>query len=97
MIKIYIPNNNKEERLYSVGTIFETFLGLDIDIKYVSRSDYLLEIGNCKVVVEDVFWNKYIKDGSYLTEIAIPQRIFNDDFDGRLFPRIWGSGTYNCA
>ena len=96
MIKIYIPNNNKEERLYSIETIFKDFLGLDIDIEFANGSDYLLEIGNCKVVVEDVFWKKYKNEGSYLTEKAIPQRFFNDDFEGHIFPRIWGSGTYNC-
>lgn len=95
MINIYIPNNNIEERKYIINTIFQFFLGLEINIEIKPVSNYLIILGNKKKIeIQDSFFNKYKKDFEYLNLKNIPkdlQIIKNNKFiDIEKLPIIFG-------
>lgn len=95
MINIYIPNNNIEERKYIINTIFQFFLGLEINIEIKPVSNYLIILGNKKKIeIKDSFFNKYKKDFEYLNLENIPkdiQIIKNNKFiDIKNLPIIYG-------
>ena len=75
MIRICISTNNINERIYAVKQTFE-ILGVEYDINIDSKiHDYIIEVGEKKLVVQDNFFSKFPEDRSYLTEDNIPCEI----------------------
>jgi hypothetical protein len=76
MIKILIPNNNIEERKYSIDFAFKTFLGLDYEINVDNIDTYQLELNNHnKLILNDSFFIKHPKSLEYLDSENIPSQI----------------------
>ena len=100
MIKIYIPNNNVEERKYIIDVLLKEFLGLDYEVIVNSDSnnwEIVLENRN-KLIIEDHFFNKFKKDLEYLDENNIPQKVEfakNEFIVEDNIPIIYGSSTFN--
>ena len=69
MIKVIIPNNNIEERIYILDVFFNDFLGLDyyleINNSYFESWELILE-NNTKIIFRDHFFNKYLLELQYL-------------------------------
>ena len=61
-MKIFIPNNNINERKYIIDILLEEFLGLEynIEIKDIQNYEIILDNGN-KLTIEDNFFNKFEK------------------------------------
>jgi hypothetical protein len=57
MIKIYIPNNNINERKYIIDILFGEFLGLEYIIEIGSQNyEIILEKNGNKLIIEDHFF-----------------------------------------
>lgn len=75
MIKIKIPNNNREERKYILDIIFNEFLGLEYTLE-TSSEDYEIVLENNKIlIIKDTFFSKFPKDLEYLKLENIPIKI----------------------
>jgi hypothetical protein len=85
MIKISIPNNNINERQYVIEVVFHEFLGIEYELN-ISSNDYeiLLENGK-KLLINDLFFNKYPKSMSYLKKENIPNEIEELDIFAAIF------------
>ena len=77
MLKITIPNNNIFERKYILDIIFDEFLGLDFKmLESDNRQDWIIELENgSKIIFEDHFFNKYLKELEYLKLENIPAKV----------------------
>ncbi len=77
MIKITIPNNNIAERKYILDIIFDEFLGLDFKVlESDDCQDWEIELENgSKIIFEDHFFNKYLKELEYLKLENIPSKV----------------------
>lgn len=77
MIKITIPNNNIAERKYILDIIFDEFLGLDFKVlESDDCQDWEIELENgSKIIFEDNFFNKYLKELEYLQLENIPSKV----------------------
>ncbi|MCT7506073.1 polysaccharide deacetylase family protein [Aliarcobacter cryaerophilus] len=77
MIKITIPNNNIAERKYIIDIIFDEFLGLDFKVlESDDCQDWEIELENgSKIIFEDHFFNKYLKELEYLKLENIPSKV----------------------
>lgn len=66
-IKIVIPNNNVQERVFTIQTIFNEFLGIYPEIKLSDiATDYSICFNQKILKIEDHFWMNYPKPLSYL-------------------------------
>ena len=75
MIKIYIPNNNLNERKYILNILFGEFLDLAYKID-VGSNNYMIVLQNGnKLIIEDHFFNKYPNNLEYLKLNNIPKII----------------------
>ena len=100
MIIIKIPNNNVNERKYSIDIFFDEFLGLIYEIK-TGSTDYEIELDNGnKLIFKDHFFNKFKNDLSYLKEENIPNKVeyfkyrYISEYD---IPVIFGSEELKIA
>ena len=77
MLKITIPNNNIAERKYILDIIFDEFLGLDFKVlESDDCQDWEIELENgSKIIFEDHFFNKYLKELEYLKLENIPAKV----------------------
>lgn len=77
MIKITIANNNIAERKYILDIIFDEFLGLDFKVvENDDCQDWEIELENgSKIIFEDHFFNKYLKELEYLKLENIPAKV----------------------
>ena len=77
MLKITIPNNNIAERKYILDIIFDEFLGLDFKVvENDDCQDWEIELENgSKIIFEDHFFNKYLKELEYLKLENIPAKV----------------------
>ena len=76
MIKVYIPDNNINERIYIVNVLIGEFLGLDYEIIKSNKISWEIEIENgSKLIIQDYFFNKYKNDLEYLKLENIPLSI----------------------
>jgi len=76
VIDITIPNNNLNERKYILDIIFNEFLGLKYNIEVNETiSNWEVNFGDKKIVIEDHFFHKYPKDLEYLNRDNIPVNI----------------------
>ena len=72
-IIVYLPDNHKEERLYTVDYVF-SFLGIEYECKFsedVCSSSVCFN--NKRLVVEDCFWNKFPEGLDYLKIESLPK------------------------
>ncbi len=75
MIKIKIPNNNINERKYILDIIFNEFLGLEYKLE-IGAVEYKIVLENGKkLIINDIFFNKYLQDLEYLKLENIPNKI----------------------
>ena len=75
MIKIFIPDNNIEERKYIINTIFKELLGLEYTIDIGSK-DYKIVLDNSKeLIFKDAFFNQFSTNLDYLKIENIPKNI----------------------
>ena len=95
MIKIFVPNNNIEERKYIIDILLKEFLGLDYKIIIGDFKDYKLVIGaDSRLIVEDHFFGIFKKDLEYLDKKNIPDKIRfaeNSFTAGNSIPIIYGT------
>ena len=102
MIKVTIPSNNLVERKYILSMILGEFLGLEYKIEVQSQkkeSNWRIELKNgSKLIIEDHFFNKYLKDLEYLTLDSIPTEVLfvqNEFTAEKDIPVIYGSSNCN--
>ncbi len=75
MLKIKIPENNINERLYIIHIIMKCFLNLEYIVEYGSKNyEIILSNGNT-LIIEDHFFNIFKSDLEYLQAKAIPESI----------------------
>ena len=66
-LKIQIPNNNIEERVYILNILVKDFLGIKYDLIISSEeSDYIFLYDNKRLIIKDFFFSKYTHNLSYL-------------------------------
>lgn len=77
MVKVYIPNNNVEERRYILTILLDEFLGLEFDIEINEKyTDWIIVLENKKkLVFKDGFFSHFKKELSYLKYESIPNKI----------------------
>lgn len=79
-ISIKIPNNNVEERCYTINTLFGCVLRMDIPDTSVGESDCTeISSGGKKILIEDHFWNLHRKPLGYLAPSSLPQPLFAEN------------------
>lgn len=74
MIKIYIPNNNLEERKYILNVMFFHFLGLEYELHIEETlTNWKIELeNNTYITFEDHFFSQYIGELEYLEYKNLP-------------------------
>lgn len=98
-MKIYIPNNFKQERLYIIEIIFSEFLGLDYSYEFYNENNYKINLnsGN-EIIIKDNFWSNIEEKNGYLDKKNIPQKVvFSDNtfIQEKNIPIIYG--TEECT
>jgi hypothetical protein len=99
MLKISIPDNNVQERKYSIDILFGEFLELEYEIHISSRiDDYEITLDNHnRILVEDHFFSKNKADLSYLDKKNIPDQITyvqNRFLPEKDLPAIYGTSRF---
>lgn len=80
VMQVYVPNNNLFERKYILDILLAEFLGIEfVVIACNDYFDWVLELKNKKIVIQDTFFNKYPNDLEYLKLENIPTKI--EDLD----------------
>ncbi|MBL6448337.1 polysaccharide deacetylase family protein [Fulvivirga sp. 29W222] len=94
MLTVYTPEVFNAEKLYIFDILFSEYLGVDFDIKAnISTHDYIIEINNSKIYIEDHFFSKCTEPDGYLTPELIPSKVehySNEHFDVKNLPVIYG-------
>ncbi len=85
MIKIFIPNNNIQERKYIIDIIFNEFFGLEYKLEVGSKEYEIILNNGKKLTIEDTFFNKYPNDLEYLHIDNIPSKIEELDIFSAIF------------
>jgi peptidoglycan/xylan/chitin deacetylase (PgdA/CDA1 family) len=75
MLIIEIPNNNIAERTYIINVFYKEFLDIEVKIKTYGGENYIINLNNKKIEVEDHFFNHYKEELSYLNEENLPKNI----------------------
>ena len=82
-IKISIPDNNLQEREYSVRALMNLILDenkIEYEFETVSGSDCTCILGNDReICFKDALWNKYHKDLSYLFLDNLPKPTYGSN------------------
>lgn len=92
-LRIIIPSNNINERIYACNVLFGVLLCIDFEIKVTEDAqNTIVEGGDKKIVIEDHFFNNYPKDLSYLKKDNIPleKGTFHSP-NGIVIPIIFGT------
>ncbi len=76
MLKIYIPDNNQEERKYIIDVLLNEFLGLKYKTEISDSKDYEIELPNkATLIIKDYFFSNFRENKSYLNKENIPFEI----------------------
>lgn len=90
MINITTPSNHIEERNYVIKTVFDSFLGLEYDLKYEATNSTILSWDNKSISFRETFWDNggtcyqnlpkviYLNN-RFIVEDTIPV-LYGDDF-----------------
>ena len=100
MIKIFIPNNNIEERKYIINILLNEFLGLDYEINIGSKDYEIVLENNKKLIFKDAFFNKFSIDLEYLNIENISDNvkfISNVFLEEENIPVIYGDDTLDIT
>lgn len=96
MITITIPNNNIQERSYSIKIIFDTILGLKYEI-VISEAvlDYMISFNKFTIIIKDSFWSSFPASLSYLNNNNLPilKYASNDFCPEKDIPVLYGDDT----
>lgn len=72
-LRIIIPSNNINERVYTCNVLFGELLCIDFEIKVAEDAqNTIIEGGEKKIVIEDHFFDNYPGELSYLKKDNIP-------------------------
>ncbi len=98
MIKIYCPSNNIPERRYSIEVLFNHLMGCDVSEDSIcfrdDVEDYIVKVGEKKMVIEDHFFSKYREPLSYLKGSSLPKELTFLHAKGQEIPIIYGVDKY---
>jgi len=100
MIKIFIPNNNIEERTYIIHIFFNEFLGLDYKITIGSKDYEIVLKSNRKIIFKDDFFNNFSNNLEYLNIKNIPSSVkyvSNKFLKEENIPVIYGDRNLNIT
>lgn len=97
MIQVIVPNNNISERKYILDIVLSDFLGVQysITIDNVAENWEICLANGLKLTINDLFFNRHMKDLSYINEINLPENIFfstNSFAPEPDLPILFGSG-----
>ncbi|GFD96230.1 hypothetical protein HER15_06555 [Tenacibaculum mesophilum] len=95
-MKVFVPNNNLEERMYIIDVFFTTFLGVDYTVEKHQNNDWLLQVEDKLIVIKDTFFSNFHQELSYLDKNNIPitiQFATNEYTPEDNLPVIYGGTT----
>lgn len=75
MLVLEVPNNNIPERHYIIDVFFREFLGVDVEVKIYDGQNYIINLNERKIFIEDHFFNQYKTELSYLNKENLPKKI----------------------
>lgn len=98
MIKIYCPSNNIPERRYSIEMLFNNLMGCDLSEESIffvdDVEDYIIELSEKRLVIEDHFFSIYPNPLSYLKESSLPKELTFLHAKEHKIPIIYGVDKY---
>ena len=97
MIQIICPNNNIPERTYAIEVLFTEVLGCKMDgynIQFGDVKNYELNINDCRITIEDHFFNHHTEPLSYLKQENIPTAVHYFHGLGLDIPIIYGEDKF---
>lgn len=71
-MKIYIPDNNIQERKYIIDLLITEFLKIPVTYEIKSIDSYILTTEYGELHINDDFWKNYKVDSSYLNIENLP-------------------------
>lgn len=93
VISIHLPPGFRNERRYTVTTLFETFLGLDVHIiEETEGNRYSIIYNRNRIIIPDAFFCG-VTTGEYISKELIPATIefyFDKRYGHSAFPVIYG-------
>ena len=74
-IKIQCPDDNIKERSYAIDILFKEILGLDYEIQFSKKTNYIIKFENKTLIIKDHFFGYFPNILSYLDVKNIPINI----------------------
>lgn len=96
-LKIQIPNNNTNERLYAINSLVETILGISAEIETLPNSEYTsIVFDDKKICIKDSFFNRFPQPLSYLAveNLPDPKYFFVEFSPENNTPILYGDDTF---
>lgn len=98
MIKIICPDNNNEERLYSIAILFKEVLGVPYEVSFSqSEQNYIISSDdfrdNRMILIEDHLWGNHKKVLSYFSLDNIPDHFTKLEIGDFQTYVVYGRGT----
>ena len=94
-MKVFVPNNFKEERKYIVNILLNEYLGLNYEIEFSNEKNYKILLDNNSIItIKDSFWNNLDEQTGYLEQKKIPKKVVfseNKFISEKNIPIIYGS------
>jgi len=86
----------QQEREYSIRMLLTEFLGLKYELAHHSKPTYILQSGDGKITMEDVFFSRFVAPDAYLKEEHIQKRVSwldIKDWEIQQLPVLFGDNT----